>query len=65
MTTEATKKASKKYDQKNTKMISVKINKNTDADIFKHMERIDNKQQYIKKLIRYDILLKKVYKDDN
>lgn len=55
MTTEANKRASKKYDQKNTKMISVKLNKKTDADIFKHIEKIDNKQSYIKALIRKEI----------
>lgn len=55
MTTEANKRASKKYDQKNTKMISVKLNKKTDADIFNHLEKIDNKQSYIKALIRKEI----------
>lgn len=55
MTTEAVKRASKKYDQQNTKMISVKLNKNTDADILKHIEKIDNKQKYIKALIRKEI----------
>ena len=55
MATEANKRASKKYDQRNTKMISVKLNKNTDADIFKHLENIENKQRYIKGLIRKEI----------
>lgn len=55
MTTEANKRASKKYDQMNTKMISVKINKRTDADIFKHLENIGNKQSYIKALIRKEM----------
>ena len=55
MATEANKRASKKYDQRNTKMISVKLNKNTDADILKHLERIENKQRYIKGLIRKEI----------
>lgn len=55
MTTEAVKRASKKYDQQNTKMISVKLNKNTDADILKHIEKKANKQSYIKALIRKEI----------
>lgn len=55
MTTEANKRASKKYDQKYTKMISVKLNKRTDADIFQHINTVDNKQSYIKDLIRRDI----------
>lgn len=55
MISEAAKKASKKYDLKTTKMLSVKLNKNTDADILKHIEKIDNKQSYIKALMRKDI----------
>lgn len=55
MISEASKRASKKYDQKNTKMLSVKLNKKTDADIFEHIEKIDNKQHYIKTLIRKDL----------
>lgn len=62
MSTEAAKKASKKYDQNNTKMLSVKLNKNTDQDILEHMEHIQNKQQYIKTLIRCDILRRLVEK---
>ena len=58
MTTEAVKRASKKYDQHHTKMLSVKLNKNTDADIFKHIEHIENMQLYIKTLIRNDIKTK-------
>jgi len=55
MTTEANKRASKKYDQKYTKMISVKLNKRTDADIFEHLHDIENKQSYIKTLIRKEM----------
>lgn len=62
MATEAAKRAKKKYDQNNTKMISVKLNKNTDEDILEHMEHIQNKQRYIKTLIRGDILRRLVEK---
>lgn len=55
MATEATKKAQKKYDQQNTRMVSVKLNKKTDADILKRIEKIGNKQKYIKALIRKEI----------
>jgi hypothetical protein len=55
MISEAAKKASRKYDLKTTKMISVKLNKNTDADILRHIEKIDNKQSYIKALIRKEM----------
>lgn len=64
MSTEAAKKASRKYDQNNTKMISVKLNKNTDQEILEHMEHIQNKQQYIKNLIRGDILRRLVENDN-
>lgn len=64
MSTEAAKKASKKYDQNNTKMLSVKLNKNTDQEILEHMEHIQNKQQYIKNLIRSDILRRLVENDN-
>lgn len=56
MMTEAQKKASKKYDQHNTKVITFKFNKTTDADILEQLERQDNRQGYIKQLIRNDIM---------
>lgn len=56
MKSEAAKKASKKYDQHNTKVITLKLNKNTDADILEQLERCENRQGYIKELIRKDIM---------
>lgn len=56
MATEAQKSASYKYDKKNTKRISLKLNLATDADILKKLESEKNVQGYIKKLIRSDIL---------
>lgn len=55
MVTEAQKRAARKYDQQKTIMVSVKLNKTTDADIIKHLKQFDNKQRYIKTLIRNDI----------
>lgn len=55
MVTEAQKKAAKKYDDNNTVMVSIKLNKKTDADIVRHIKKFDNKQAYIKSLIREDI----------
>lgn len=52
MSTEAQKRAAKKYDDNNTVMVSVKLNKKTDADIIKYLERVDNRQAYIKAAIR-------------
>ena len=56
MKTDAQKRASKKYDQNNTKVVTLKLNKTTDADILEQLERCDNKQGYIKELIRKDIM---------
>jgi hypothetical protein len=55
MITEAQKRASAKYDKKNTKQMVLKLNLNTDADILAHLETRQNKQGYIKDLIRKDL----------
>lgn len=47
--------ASMKYDAKNTKRISLKLNKKTDKDILTKLESVDNMQGYIKGLIRRDM----------
>jgi hypothetical protein len=44
-----------KYDKTNTKVITMKLNKGTDADILKKLEEVGNVQGYIKSLIRADI----------
>lgn len=54
-TSEALRKAIDKYDKKNTKQIAIKLNKNTDQDILDHLDRVKNKQGYIKELIRKDL----------
>ena len=54
-TKEAKRMASAKYDKANTKGIYLKLNKNTDADIIKHLEETENVQGYIKTLIRKDM----------
>ena len=46
---------SMKYDQKNTQRIYLKFNLKTDADILEKLDSIENKQGYIKDLIRKDI----------
>ncbi len=48
-------KASMKYDASNTKQIRLKLNLKTDADILEQLEKVGNKQGYIKELIRKDI----------
>lgn len=48
-------KASAKYQKDNIKQIKIALNVNTDADIINHLEICENKQGYIKDLIRNDI----------
>ena len=53
--TPAKRKAIKKYDQNNTKRISLKLNLKTDADILEKLKSAGNVQGYIKALIREDM----------
>lgn len=46
---------SDRYDRKNTTRLYIKLNNNTDADILEALSKIDNKQGYIKALIRADL----------
>lgn len=55
MASKAQIKASNKYDKENTRQISVRLNKKTDADILEHLETVESKQGYIKELIRRDM----------
>lgn len=55
MTTEAQRKAQVKYDKANTRQITFKFNLSTDADILKKLDEVENRQGYIKELIRKDI----------
>ena len=54
-TTEARKKANRKYADSNCKMISLQLNYNTDKDIISKLLCVDNRQGYIKALIRKDL----------
>ena len=53
---EVQKKAQMKYDAKATKQIKLKLNITSDKDILDKLEQVDNKQGYIKELIRKDIM---------
>ena len=58
MTTEAQKRAQKKYDEASKekwRMIHLKLNKETDADIIAKLESEPSIQGYIKELIRADL----------
>ena len=52
---EAQLRANKKYDAENTVQIHLKLNLNTDADVLQKLDEVDNRQGYIKGLIRKDI----------
>lgn len=53
---EALKRAREKYDAANTVHFHLKFNKNTDIDILGKLNRVANKQGYIKELIRRDLM---------
>ncbi len=48
-------RAAIKYDKNNTRLIQLKLNKKTDADILEYLDQLDNRQGYIKELIRKDM----------
>jgi hypothetical protein len=45
----------KEYDRKNCRQLCLKLNRRTDADILAVLDQLENKQGYIKALIRADI----------
>lgn len=47
--------AKTKWDRENTTVVTMKLNKNQDADIIEKLKSVGKKQTYIKKLIRADI----------
>lgn len=44
-----------RYDLKNTKRYGFKFNLNTDRDIIDKLDSVENKQAYIKELIKKDL----------
>ena len=54
-TTEAQARATAKYQKSNTKLYTIRLNLNTDADVIEKLGKVDSKQGYIKALIRKDI----------
>lgn len=55
MISEAQKKAQAKYDKTHTRAIMFKFNLKTDKDILEKLDEVENRQGYIKKLVRDDI----------
>lgn len=48
-------KAQAKYDKEHTVGFYVKLNKVSDADVIEKLKTVENRQGYIKELIRNDI----------
>lgn len=59
MASEAKIRANNKFNKANTRMVSLRLNYNTDADIIKKLDEVDSKMGYIKELIRKDMQTKK------
>lgn len=55
MATTAQLKAQAKYDKNHTRSILFKFNLTTDADILSRLDTVENRQGYIKELIRRDV----------
>lgn len=55
MRTEAEKARDARWQKANVSRIFVKLYKNTDADMIEFLDGIENKQGYIKQLIRDDM----------
>ena len=46
------------WDRANTYSITLKLNNNTDKEIIEKLKSADNKQKYIKELIKKDIAIR-------
>ena len=55
MVSEAGLRAQYKYDKSNTQQVMLKLNRNTDADILMKLDSMENRQGYIKELVRKDM----------
>lgn len=53
--TEAQRKASASYDRKNTKMFTIKLNYNTDANLIAWLEVQPNVQGFIKRILNSEL----------
>lgn len=57
--TEAMLRAQKKYNQKNTVSVCMRVNRNTDKDVLEFLQTITNKRAYLLALIRKDMAERK------
>ena len=54
-TSDAKIKANNKFNKANTRMVSLRLNYKTDADIISKLDSVESKMGYIKSLIRKDL----------
>lgn len=52
MASEAQRRAQERYDAESTVHVSVKLNRNTDADLIRLLEKAESKQGLIKQALR-------------
>ena len=60
-TSKAQLRAQAKYDKDNTVQLKLKLNKKTNADIIDYLSRQENKQGFIKTIIREFMRLEGLY----
>ena len=60
MSTNAQKRAIRKYNENNTKGYYIRFNRKTDADVISKLSQVQNKTSYIRSLILADIFKKHV-----
>ena len=60
MSSKAQIRASRKYNDNNTKGYYIRFNKKSDADIISKLSQVQNKTSYIRSLILADIFKKHV-----
>lgn len=60
MSSKAQIKASRKYNEANTKGYYIRFNRKTDADVISKLSQVQNKTSYIRSLILADIFKKHV-----
>ena len=53
--TEAQRRANDKYNKEHTTQVLLRLNNRTDADVIARLQGLENKQGYIKELIRADM----------
>ena len=53
--TESRSKAQAKYDKANCVYVSLKLNRNTDAEVIEKLDKVSSKQRYLINLVKEDI----------